>query len=153
AGGRRQEVVAVRVIEVIVDADHDVQRALLDGGSDYDLAHATPEVRLQSLRGAKPSRALEHDLHAEISPRALARLRCAAVADLGPLDRQNLTVAMDILGPPPMNRVERQQVSSRARVGSQLVDMDERELRPTPRCPQRQPAHAPEAVDADAAHR
>ncbi len=80
ARGRRQQIVASRVVEVVVDADDHVQRPLLHRCGDDDLAHALAEIGLERLRRAEPARALEHDLDAELAPRHIPGLGGAAVA-------------------------------------------------------------------------
>ena len=73
---RRQQPVLRRIVEMIVDADDDVERALiLDGRGDDDPLHAAIEVGLQLLGLQKLAGAFENDVAAEIAPRHIAGRR------------------------------------------------------------------------------
>ena len=70
AGCGRQQPMPGRVVEVIVDADDDVERGrILDGGrNDYPLYSAV-EIGLKLVWLEEFARALQHDIAAEIAPR------------------------------------------------------------------------------------
>src|ERR1039457_4904040 len=102
AGSSRQQVMALRLVEMIVDPYHYVQGVLLDRRRDDDLPDAPLEIRLEELRGTEPARALKDDLHAELAPRHVAGLGGAAVAKLDPVDREHIAIAVHVLRPAPM---------------------------------------------------
>ena len=139
-----------RLVEVVVDADDEVQRARsLTGAATITLRTPCSKYGSSELPRAEPARALEHDLDAELAPRHIAGLGGAAVAERRPVDRQHVAVAVHVLGPAPVDRVERQQMRGGLGVAVELVDVHERELGPVPRRTQRQAPHATEAVDPD----
>ena len=148
--GRRQQIVALWLVEMIIDPDDDVQRVALDRSGHDHLADTLAKVDLEALPGAEPAGALEHDLDTELTPGHVARGGGVAVTKCRPVDGEHILLAVYVLGPAPVDRVECQQVRRRGRVAGQLVDVRERELRPAPGRAQRQPSHAAEAVDADA---
>ena len=134
AGRRGDDVVPRRVVAVVVDADDDVQRAVvLDGRGDDDLAHAALEVRLERLGRAEPPGALEHDVDAGRVPGHVARSRLAGLAQRGAVDGEVVPLGAHVAVPAPVHRVEREQVRRGRGVAVQLVDVDEVEVAPVPR--------------------
>ena len=69
AGGRRQQPVPGRVVQVVVHADDDVQRRrVLDRRGDDHALHAAIEIALKLVRLQKLAGAFQHDVAAEIAP-------------------------------------------------------------------------------------
>ncbi len=76
AGGRGQQPVPRGIVEMVVDADDDVERAVvLDRRGDDDALHAAVEIALQLLGLQELAGAFQHDVAAEIAPGDLARRR------------------------------------------------------------------------------
>ncbi len=143
----------VRLVPVVVDADDHVERARVrDRCGDDHLAHAAFEVRRELVGRAEGAGALEDHVDAERVPRNLAGSGVTAEAEVGVVDLEHVAVAVaaDIAVPAPVHGIEEQEVRGGSRVAGDLVDVHELQVRPVPRGPQRQPAHAAEAVDPDA---
>ena len=136
-------------VEVVVDAKDDVERPLLHGRRDDDLAHAGGEVRLERFRRSELPRALEHDLDALVTPWNLAGPGDAAVRHVHAVDHDRVAVRAHLVGPPAVDGVEDEQVRRGRSVAVQFVDVRERQLGPSPGCAQGQPSDPTEAVDAD----
>ena len=82
AGGRGQQPVPRRVVELVVDADDDVERGcVLDRRRDDDALHAAIEIGLQLIRLEEFAGAFQHDVAAEIAPGHIARRRGCAEAE------------------------------------------------------------------------
>ena len=87
AGGCGHDPVLCGVVQVIVDAHHDVQNvANLDGGRHDDTPGASIQMPLDGFRGQEFARALEYEFDAKIAPgnfcgRRMRRKAQATVAD------------------------------------------------------------------------
>ena len=69
AGCRRQQPMPGGIVEVVVDADHDVERRLiLDGRRNDHAFDAAVEIGLKLIRLQEFSGAFQHDVAAEIAP-------------------------------------------------------------------------------------
>ena len=129
AGGRRQQPMLARVIAVIIDADHDVERRrILDRRRDDDAAHAAIEIALQLIRFQKFAGAFEHDLNAEITPWHFAGHRRIRETNAPVADQDRaVAIAADVLPPAAMQAVEFEQMGGHAGIALHFVDMHDLE--------------------------
>src|SRR5205085_1768705 len=74
----------------------------------------------------------------------------AAVSDGFAVDDELVLFAMDLPIPAPMQGVEIKHVGGSQAVAADFIEMDEFKFREVPASPEGQPAHASEAVNADA---
>ena len=152
------------LVEMVVDADDDVERAVvLDRRRDDHPLHAAVEIALQLLRLQELAGAFEHDVAAEIAPGDVAGRRRGAEADATVADADRAVVLdAEALAPAAVDAVELEQMRRRRRAALELVDMHDiepvarradrpaRAIDAAHRRAQRQPADAAHAVDADA---
>ncbi len=148
-GGRRDDVVRVRIVQVVVDADHDIEGAV-DRRGDHHLFHALVKVGLQGLRGAKPAGRLDYQF--DTLRRPVDRTGCVVlrIAHVSPVDRYPVIAGGRLPPPAAMHGIEIQQVCGAFRVTRNLVQVHELQFIRAPRGTQREPAHAAEAVDGGA---
>ena len=127
AGGRRQQSMLWRVVELVIDADHNVERAaVLDRSRDDHALGAAIEITLQLLLLEEFAGAFEHDIAAKIAPRNLG-WRCR-LAKAEPLvrDRDGLAaIDANRRVPAAMQTVELQQMGRRFDAALQFVDMND----------------------------
>ena len=118
------------LVQVIVDAHHDVQRAGLDRRRDDDLFHAGGEVRVQRLGRSKLPAAFEDDVHAPGRPRNVARLRDRRESDCVPIDLNLSRLPLRPVG--ATGRVLSRTSAGEPPFGatSHFVDMDEFQIGP-----------------------
>ena len=116
----------VGLVELVVDADDDVQRAVvLDRRRDDDALHAALEVAVELLGLQELAGAFEDDVAAEIAPGDVARRGAAAlkpealVADRGWRARPRLRTTV----PAAVDAVELQQMRGRRGAALDLVDV------------------------------
>jgi hypothetical protein len=111
AGGRRQEPVPGRVIDLVVYADHNIQgRGVLDRGSHDDAADAFMEITLQLIRLQEFPGGFQHDLGTEIVLRHFGRrARRSAIAN------EDGAIIRDFegLAPAAMQAIELEEMSGR----------------------------------------
>ena len=113
--GSGEQPMACGIIELIVDADDNVQRIRVfhRGRHDHPL-HAALEIRLQLLWRQKLARAFKHDIATEIAPRHLARQTCRGKSDVMLANRDRSIVFGCQAGmPPAMNTIELEQMRGR----------------------------------------
>ena len=153
----------VGIVELVVDADDDVERGVvLDRRRDDDALHAAVEIALELLGLQELAGAFEHDVAAEIAPGTSPGLAAA----LKPKRVLSTTMARLVVDaeravPAAVNAVEFQEMRSRGGAALELVEVNDLEpvvgarvacgpRQAAERRPQRQPADAAHAVDADA---
>jgi len=152
----------VGVVEVVVDANHDVQHiADLDRrGHDHALG-ATVEVALEGLGREELAGAFEHQIHAKVTPRNLAgspvrreRQRPVRDADAAVPGGRNIDF------PAALHAVERQQMRGGCGTALEFIQVDDLEpvvgarvvggaIRCAEGRPKGQAADAAHAVDAN----
>ena len=150
ARGSGQQVMRLRAIFMIVDPDHDIERAIFHRCGDNHFSHTAVEIRLQGLSSAELARAFEDEVDAEVLPRHLTGGRFFTEGQALAVDDDRLRFMRHRVIPPAMHRVERQQVRGGFGATFGLVDVHELKVRPHPSGAQNEPTHASEAVDADA---
>ncbi len=76
AGRGRQQLVPFPIVKMVIDADHDGERAVILDGSGHDHAlHTLIEVRLQLLELQEFAGTFENDLAPKIAPGHVAFMR------------------------------------------------------------------------------
>ena len=145
AGGRRDQMVLGRVVQVVIDAVHDVQCAF-GRCSNNDLLYPLIEIGLQRLGlFVMLAGRLDHDVTAR--PVGFADGRIAAVCDLLATDDHCVAIGTAFFGPGAMHRVELEQVCRTGCIGRDLVHLDDGDTFPFPTGTNTKTTHAAEAVD------
>jgi len=124
AGCGGDDLVLVRVVEVVVDADHNVERALLHGRRNDDAVNSALEERRDRLWSLELRGRFEHNFDAKFVPGDIARRGVAAEADPAAVGDDFVPVCERLVLPAPLNRVEVEQVGCRGCVAGNLVDMN-----------------------------
>ena len=153
AGSRRHDAVHGGVEQVVVHPDHGVQHALLlHRRRHHHARHALLQIRLQLRRLAELAGGLQH--HVAAGPIGLGDLLVARDWNCTPFDQQVVAVMPHLAMPATMHGIEVQQVRQRGGIRRRVIDLGEGQFRANGRVvqrgPQGEPAHAAEAVDADA---
>jgi len=121
-----------RIVQVIVDAHDDVQRAGLDRrGHDHRL-DAGVEVLLERLGRSERAAAFEHDINASRGPWNPTWRRRSRERDGTAIDGQRIFTGLDRPIPSTVDGIERQKVRSRRRTSRNLVDVNELQIRASP---------------------
>ena len=149
AAGVGDDQVVARQHIVVHTEDHGLQVALRGGGDKHALGTGV-EVRLGSVDRLEEPGAFEHDVHAHLAVRQLARLTLAGDGDLLAVHDQRIAVDIDRAGEATMGRIELEQQRIGARVG-QIVDRHQFEvvIGPLQNRPRDKPPDAPETVDCN----
>ncbi len=141
--------VQLRVIQLIVHAHHNVERALLYRRGDHYLSDTTMEIRFQCLRSNELARTFEHDFNPGFAPWHFARSIEAAVADALAVYFQPARFRGYRNAPTAMHAIEFEQMSGGLGITLQLIDVDNFNLGMIERGAQRQPAHPSKPVNAN----
>ena len=120
---------SARVVQMIVDTDHDVQGVLFNRRRHDHLAHAALEIRPQSFRGAKLSRALQNQIDARIVPSHRAWLAAVAEHDAPSIDDERVILRAYRRVPAAVNAVELEQMSGGFGPALDFVYVDDRKRR------------------------
>ena len=134
---RGQQPVHARLVEVIVDAHHDVEGlVVLHRRGDDDLLDAAFVVRSEQLGRAELARALEDQIRTP--PIDLAGRRVSAERDRAAIDHELVAIAGGPAGVgrhgADVDRVEREEMRRDLGASHDLVDRDELDVGPLPRC-------------------
>ena len=161
AGGGGDQPVDIWIVEMVVDAEHDVEHL---GAGDYTLHgaghhHAVEahriEIGLQGFRRLELTAAFEHHLHPGLAPGHGGGVRLLAIAHRGVGDDEALAVVLQTrirlssLRPAAMHRIKRQQMGGGGGITGRIIDVDQFNAGPPPEGTEDEAADAPEAVDAD----
>ena len=159
---RRQQPMSGGIVEVVVDADHDVERRLVLDGSRNDHSFDAPvEIGLKLIWLQELSSAFQHDVAAKIAPSDVAGRSVFAEAN-ALLSKGNGAGGLhpDRFVPTPVDAVEFEQMGGSRNAAFDLVDVDDiktvfcaRIVLGTPNAaecrPQREPTDAAHAIDAN----
>jgi hypothetical protein len=160
AGGVGDDVVAGRVVDLVVDADHDGHVLVLRRGGDDHLLGAALEVQRGAVPVGEAAGRLDHDVDAEVAPGELGGVALGEGADPGAVDRDRLVVVGDVAVEAPEGGVVLEQVGEGVVVG-EVVDRHDLDVQVmlgdgggVPGRPEEVAADAAEAVDphADGSH-
>jgi len=149
AGGGGDDLVLFWVIEVIVDADHHVQSALLHRRRNDDAVDAALKERRDGLRCFELRGRFEHHVDARLVPGNITRRCVAAEADPPAAGDDVMPVCERLVLPAALNRVEVQQVGCRSCVTGNLVDMNYLNLGVVPKRAKRKAAHAAKPIHSE----
>ena len=128
AGGVRDDVMRVRVVLVVVHAEHDRDVRIRRRSGDDDLLRTRVEMLLRSLAiGEEPGR-LEHDIDAEVSPRKRRRVALGEHPNLLTGRAQDALGELDLALERAEIRVVAQEVRHRLRV-PEIVQRDDLDVR------------------------
>ncbi len=147
AGRRGDDAVLRRIVQAVIDAHDDVQRArLLHRRADHHALDPLLQILLQHRNGLH----LAARLYDKIAARPIGVCDRLVGADLHPLaiDDQAVAVGARLVLPAAMHRVEIEQVRMGGRIAGRIVDLHEIQLRPIPGRTQGQATDAAETVDA-----
>ena len=126
-GARRRSDDAVLrgVVQVVVDADHDVEHiAHLHGRGDDDTFGATVEVALQGLGAQELAGALQHQVDTQVPPGDLGRGGVRREAEPAVVDAdRGLAVGGDVGPPAALHAVELHQVCSGCGTALEFVEV------------------------------
>ena len=112
----RDDVVLLRVVLAVVDAEHDGEVRVGRGRGDDDLLRAGVEMLLRGLAvGEEPGR-LDRDVDAELAPRQLRGIPLRDELDLVAADADEAVAGLDRRVERPEHRVVLEQVRHRLRV-------------------------------------
>ena len=153
AGGGGDDLVLGRVVEIVVDADHNVESSLLDRRGYDNAVNAALKERRDCLRCLELRGRFEHNLDAKLVPGNFARRCVAAEADPPAVGDDSIPVRKRLVLPAALNRIEVQQVGRRSCVTGDLVDLDYLNIGVIPKCAKRKAAHAAKAVNPKANRR
>ena len=124
AGSIREDVVLLRVVHLVVDAQHDRQIFVLGRGRDHHLLHAAPLVG-DRLRGiGEEASALHHHLDILRAPVDGTRVLLGKHLDLVTVDDQIVPLVADMPLEGTIVRVELEQVGIRLGVGEVVQGHD-----------------------------
>src|SRR6266540_1627489 len=124
AGGIGDDVVAGRVVGVLVDPDDDGDVLVLGRGGDDHLLGAALEVQGGMVPVGEAAGRLDHHVDPEVAPGQVGRVALGEGAEAGPVDRDRLLVVADLGVEPAEGRVVLEQVGQGAVVG-EVVDGDD----------------------------
>ena len=115
------------IVELVVDADHDVERRfVLDGSRDDHAFDAAIEVGLKLIRLQEFTCAFQHDVATEIAPGDLAGISLFAEADAMAVDHNRFSVFdADRRIPPPVKAIEFEKMRRRRDAALELVDVND----------------------------
>ena len=57
-----------RIVEMIIDADNDIQHILLDRRRDHDIRNTVFQIGLQRFTGLKGAGAIQNDVDTQVVP-------------------------------------------------------------------------------------
>ena len=150
AGGVGDDVVGVRIVGVVVDAEHERDVRIGRGRRDEDLLRAGVEVLLGALAVGEDAGRLDHHVDAEVAPGERRGIALAQHLQLLPTRAERAVGELDLARERPQVRVVAEQVGHRLRV-AEVVQGDDVDVRPERLLrPEEVSADAPEPVDADA---
>ena len=146
----RDDVVRVRVVLVVVDAEHDRDVRVRGRGGDDDLLRACIEMLLRTVAVGEEAGRLEHDVDAQVAPGQRAGIPLGEHAHLLAGGAERPVGELDLALERAERRVVLQEVGHRLRV-AEVVQRDDLEIGPE-RVPRAEevPPDAAESVDADA---
>src|SRR3989337_447627 len=149
AAGVADDVVALRIVGVLVDAEDDGHVLLLRRCADDDLLRAGVGVRLCLLRVGEEAGGLDHDVHPQIAPGQLRRVLDLQHPDLAAIHDDRVVRVGDGPGIGAVGRVVLEEQGVHLRV-HEIVDRDDLDRGgPLEERLERLPTDATEAVDAD----
>ena len=150
AGGVRDDVVRLRVVGVVVHAEHDRDVRIGRRRRDDDLLRARVEVLLRARAVGEEARRLEHDVDAEVAPRKRRRIALGEHPHLLAGRAQDAVGELDLALERAEVRVVAEQVGHRLRV-AEIVERDDLDVGPERLLRTEEvPPDAAEPVDADA---
>ncbi len=149
ARGCGDQVVHRRIVEIVVAAHHDIQRAVLHRGCHHHLAQALVKVRLQRLWGAELATALDHHVDPHRNPIDRAGIGPFAERDSLALQLEAPIIRDDATIPAAMHGVEFQQVRRQFRAARDLVHMDDLDVLAIPPGAEAEAPHATESIDTN----
>ncbi len=155
ARGGGEQPVARRIEELVVDAEHHVQRLLAGhhtlhrAGHDHALQAHLIEVGLQGFGSFELAAALQHQLHAHLVPGHGSGIALLGVTHRRGVHHKACGVGLHGLMPAAVHRVEGEQVGGGVGVTGRVIHMHQLDAGAPPQGPEHQAADATEAVDAD----
>jgi hypothetical protein len=143
----RQQMMLLRLVELIVHSHHDIEGACLDRRGHDHFFHAGRKVRVQRFRRSEFAAAFKDDVHVLACPGHVPRLRDCRERDRCAVDLNLVARGFNAPLPPAVHRIERQKVCRGFWSSRNLVDVHELHSWPSPASAQGQPAHPAEAID------
>ena len=145
----RDDVVLLRVVLAVVDAEHDGEVGVGRGRGDDDLARAGLEVLLGALALREEAGRLDDDVDAEVAPWQIRRIALGEKLDLVTADGDRAVAELDGDAEVPEHRVVLEEMGHRLRV-AEVVRRDDLEVAAAVEVRAREvAADAAEAVDPD----
>jgi len=147
---------ALRFVEVVVDAEHHVERfgaghlPLHGAGHHHPLEPQLIEVGVEGVGGLEAAAALQHHLHAGLTPGHGGGDGVLAVGDGLLPHPEAVVVGVHGLVPAAVHRIEGQQMGGGGGITAAVVDVHDLNAGPAPEGAEHQPSDAAEAVDPDA---
>ena len=143
------------VVEVVVDAKHDVEcfgagdLTFYGAGHHHMLKTHLIEVRLQGLGCFELAAAFEHHIDISLAPGHSRGVFLLAVAQSSGCNRKASGGCLNGLMPAAMHRVKRQQMGSGVSISCGIIDVHQLDAGPTPKGTEDKAADATKAVDAN----
>ena len=123
----RDDVVLLRVVLAVVDAEHDGEVRVGRGRGDDDLARAGLKVLLGAVALREEAGRLDDDVDAEVAPRKVRGIALGEELDLVSADRDRAVAELDGDGELPEHGVVLEEMGHRLRV-AEIVRRDDLEV-------------------------